>query len=462
MKLILLSGGSGKRLWPLSNNFRSKQFLKLLKNDHGGRESMIQRVWGQLKVRDLAKSTIISTNKSQVNIIQSQLGESVEMIVEPERRDTYPAIALAAAYLASVKQVGLNEVVVVVPVDSYVNSRFFDLVKELEDALTATEANLALVGVMPTYPSERHGYIVPESNQEHRLVKVGSFREKPTREQALKLIAEGALWNCGVFAFKLGYVISKLEKHNLPVDYKSLKDEYSALPKISFDYEVVEKARKVIALRYEGEWKDIGTWKTLSDEISAPVIGNGVLSGDCEGTHLINELGIPIIVLGLSNTIVAASPDGILVSDKETSPKVKDLLKETIQRPMFEERRWGWYRVLDYVKYENGQEVLTKRIGITAGKNLSYQVHYKRSEIWSITNGEGELALDDAIFRVKPGDVFRIPIGVRHGIWASTDLEFIEVQSGRQLIEEDITRIYMTWEEVKGHCKGRLNLDAIN
>jgi len=453
MRLILLSGGSGKRLWPLSNNSRSKQFLKVLENDKGELESMVQRVWGQLKAVDLAKFTVIATNRSQVNIIQSQLGESVELIVEPERRDTYPAITLAAAYLASVKRVSLREVIAVVPVDSYVDNRFFDVVKELENALKATEADLALVAVAPTYPSERHGYIIPESKQDKGLVKITSFKEKPTKEQALELIAKGSLWNCGVFAFELGNIVSKLKEKGLPVDYQELKNEYTTLPKISFDYEVVEKARNVIALRYEGEWKDIGTWKTLTEEISRPIIGNGIISEDCCGTHLINELGIPIIVLGLSDVIVAASPDGILVSDKEASPKVKELLKGSIQRPMFEERRWGWYRVLDHVKYENGHEVLTKRIGISAGKNLSYQLHYQRSEVWSITNGEGELALDDVIYGVKPGDVFRIPVGVKHGIWASTDLEFIEVQTGSQLMEDDIIRFFMTWKEVTRHCK---------
>ncbi|MDR3599036.1 MAG: sugar phosphate nucleotidyltransferase [Desulfosporosinus sp.] len=454
MKLILLSGGSGKRLWPLSNNSRSKQFLKVLENDNGERESMVQRVWGQLKAVGLAESAVIATSKSQVNIIQSQLGDSVEMIVEPERRDTYPAIALAAAYLSSVKQVSLSEVVVVVPVDPYVDACFFDLVKKLEDVLRATEAELALVAVPPTYPSERHGYIVPEPKQEGReIVKVSYFKEKPTQEQALELIAKQSLWNCGIFAFRLGYVLSKLEENGLPIDYQVLKDEYASLPKISFDYEIVEKAKQVIALRYEGDWKDLGTWSSLTEEISTPIIGKGLISEECRGTHLINELDIPIIVLGLSNIIVAASPDGILVADKNASPRVKELLQGSMQRPMYEERRWGWYRVLDHVKYDNGNEVLTKRIGILAGKNLSYQVHYQRSEVWSITNGEGEFALDGVIYGVKPGDVLRIPVGVRHGIWASTDLEFIEVQAGSELIEEDITRIFMTWPEVKKHCK---------
>ncbi len=454
MRLILLSGGSGKRLWPLSNDARSKQFLKVLENKDGDRESMVQRVWSQLKAVDLADSAVIATSKSQVDMLQSQLGEAVGIVVEPERRDTYPAIALAAAYLYSVERVHPNEVVVVLPVDPFVEEDFFHRVKELEGLLEATDVDLALVGVRPTYPSEKYGYIVPESSQDdNNYFKVSHFREKPTEKQAYQLISEKALWNCGVFAFKLGYVIARLEEIGLPTDYFQLKDKYSQLPKISFDYEVVEKAANVVALRYEGEWKDLGTWNTLTEEMSTPITGNGVLCEESFDTHIINELDIPIIVLGLSDIVVAASPDGILVAAKKASPRVKDLVNGFAQRPMYEERRWGWYRVLDHMKYENGQEVLTKRIGILAGKNLSYQMHHLRNEVWTITNGTGEFAFDDMIYKVKLGDVLSIPVGVKHGIKATSDLEFIEVQTGSELVEEDIVRIFMGWDEVEEHCE---------
>lgn len=454
MKLILLSGGSGKRLWPLSNDARSKQFLKVLENDCGEKESMVQRVWGQLKKVGLVDSAVVATSKSQVDMIQSQLGESVKIVVEPERRDTYPAIALAVAYLSSVEHASYNEVVAVLPVDAFVDAQFFQRVKDLEDVLLITEADLALVGVTPTYPSEKYGYIVPGLNQDgHPVVKVSHFQEKPTEERARELITQQALWNCGVFAFKLGYIISKLEEIGLPADYLKLINKYASLPKISFDYEVVEKARNVVATCYDGEWKDLGTWNTLTEEIANSIIGNGVICERSLGTHLINELDIPIIVLGLSNVVVAASPDGILVTDKKASPRIKEFVNRFNNRPMFEERRWGWYRVLDHLKYENGQEVLTKRIGVSAGMNLSYQLHYQRTEVWTITNGEGEFAFDDVIYKVKPGDVLSIPVGAKHGIKASTDLEFIEVQAGSDLIEDDIVRIFMTWKEVEMHCE---------
>lgn len=450
MRLILLSGGSGKRLWPLSNDARSKQFLKVLDDANGGHESMVQRVWKQLKTVNLNESAIIATSNTQLDMIQNQLGTSVKVVVEPERRDTYPAIALAAAYLYSVEKAKLDEVVAVLPVDSFVEEHFFLKISELENVILTTGADLSLVGVRPTYPSEKYGYIVPNPNHDaNGIIRVSHFQEKPSETQALDLIANDALWNCGVFAFKLGYIISHLESRHFSTDYHKLKENYKQLPKISFDYEVVEKAKNIVALSYEGDWKDLGTWNTLTDEMPSVIIGKGMISKDSNNSHIINELDIPVVVLGVSNSIIAISPDGILVSDKDASPRLKDMVKEFTHRPMYEERRWGWYRVLDHTKYENGQEVLTKRICVIAGKNLSYQFHQRRTEVWTLTQGEGEFILDNVAIKVKAGDVLKIPTGAKHGIKAKTDLEFIEVQSGCELVEEDIIRICMDWEEAK-------------
>jgi len=451
MKLILLSGGSGKRLWPLSNDSRSKQFLKVLDNN-GVLESMVQRVWGQLKEVQLNDNTVIATSKSQVDMIQNQLGSQVPLIIEPERRDTFPAIALASTYLKSIKGTNLNEIVVVLPVDPYVDITFFERIKDLEVVLEKSEADLALLGVKPTFPSEKYGYIVPIQNNDNDYIRVNYFKEKPSEEEARYLISNNALWNCGVFAFKLKYIITLLEAKGLPINYEELEKQYKNLEKLSFDYAVVEKAQKIVALSYNGDWKDLGTWNTLTEEMGTNQIGKGIISEDSTNTHLVNELDIPITVLGIKDAVIAASPDGILVADKLSSPKIKNILKNFEQRPMYEERRWGWYRVLDYTKYEDGNEVLTKRIGVKAGCNLSYQRHFLRTEVWIIIRGEGEFVINDKIRIVKPGDILAIPIGAKHSIKANTNLEFIEVQTGPQLIEEDIERIFMTWEEIIYHC----------
>lgn len=451
MKIILLSGGSGKRLWPLSNDSRSKQFLKVLKNEENQLESMVQRVWRQLKTVALADHTYITTGRSQVDMLQNQLGCSTPIIIEPERRDTFPAIALSAVYLYSMEGISLEETIAVLPVDPFVDDRFFQSVLSLDHLLQESDADLALIGVEPAYPSEKYGYIVLTEDEPTALGyrKVSCFNEKPTEQKAKELIQQHALWNCGVFAFKLGYLVSLLVEKGFPIHYEDMSKQYDRLPKISFDYEIVEKADNIVAISYDGFWKDLGTWNTLTEEMDNKQVGKGILSDDSINTHLINELDIPVTVLGLPNVIVAASPDGILVADKEASPRIKDLIKDFDQRLMYEERKWGWYRVLDFSASIEGNEILTRRICIHDGKNLSYHVHYKRKEVWTVVSGQGEVILDGTITLVKPGDVIEVLPNIKHAVRAHTDLEMIEIQSGSELVEEDIHRLILGWPEIE-------------
>ncbi|WP_419891424.1 sugar phosphate nucleotidyltransferase [Paenibacillus xylanexedens] len=452
MRSILLSGGSGKRLWPLSNDSRSKQFLKVLHGPEGNPESMVQRVWRQLNHAGLASEALIATSLPQVEILTSQLGDDVRLVVEPERRDTFPAIALAASYLYSVESVSLNETIAVLPVDPFVEKEFFEVLATLPEMLDKTGADLALMGVVPTYPSEKYGYIIPQSlsssENNNKYVNVAKFQEKPCESDAVIMIEQAALWNCGVFAFKLGYLINLLIEMELPIQYDEMLKQYGRLNKISFDYQVVEKANQIIAIPYNGFWKDLGTWNTLTEEMGSSVVGKGWITGDSLNTHLVNELNIPVAILGLSDVVVAVSPDGILVSDKEASPRIKEILKNEDQRPMYEERRWGCYRVLDYTRNEAGGEVLTKRICISAGKNLSYQYHLLRNEVWTVVSGTGELILDGQSRMIGQGDTVIIDRSMLHSVRAVTELEIIEVQIGSQLIEEDIVRVSTEWQDI--------------
>ncbi|MEK4361758.1 sugar phosphate nucleotidyltransferase [Paenibacillus sp. FSL M8-0212] len=452
MRSILLSGGSGKRLWPLSNDSRSKQFLKVLHGPEGNPESMVQRVWRQLNHAGLASKALIATSLPQVEILTSQLGDDVRLVVEPERRDTFPAIALAASYLYSVESVSLNETIAVLPVDPFVEKEFFEVLATLPEMLDKSGADLALMGVVPTYPSEKYGYIIPQSlsssENNNEYVNVAKFQEKPCESDAVLMIEQAALWNCGVFAFKLGYLINLLIEMELPIQYDEMLKQYGRLNKISFDYQVVEKANQIIAIPYNGFWKDLGTWNTLTEEMGSSVVGKGWITGDSLNTHLVNELNIPVAILGLSDVVVAVSPDGILVSDKEASPRIKEILKNEDQRPMYEERRWGCYRVLDYTRNEAGGEVLTKRICISAGKNLSYQYHVLRNEVWTVVSGTGELILDGQSRMIGQGDTVIIDRSMLHSVRAVTELEIIEVQIGSQLIEEDIVRVSTEWQDI--------------
>lgn len=453
MKLVLLSGGSGKRLWPLSNDARSKQFLKVLENEDQELVSMVQRVWNQIALSGLSGSSYIATGKSQVEMMHNQIGPDIPLIIEPDRRDTFPAIALAASYLYSVEKVSLDEVVAILPVDPYVENHFFHVVQQLEDIITESEADLALIGVKPTYPSAKYGYIIPELEQQsaRSFLRVSHFQEKPSEEHAATLIEKQALWNCGVFSFKLSYLIHILEQKGYPTQYKELVQQYHKLPAISFDYEVLEKSDNIIVVPYEGYWKDLGTWNTLTEEMSQKQIGIGTISDDCLNTHLINEIDIPVTIVGLSNVVVAVSPDGILVTDKSASPRIKDYINYD-QGPMYEEREWGWVRILDDQQYEDGRCVITKRTAITAGSNLGYQMHLHRDEVWTIVKGEGEFIQNGNYMMVKAGNVLHIPVKSLHSIRASVDMEIIIVQSGLSSEEDRIMQLYSTWSEVAEHC----------
>ena len=447
MEVILLSGGSGQRLWPLSNDSRSKQFLKVLEGQSGCAESMAQRVWRQLGEVGLQEQTVIATSEKQVDILKNQLGRQALIVVEPERRDTFPAIALTAVYLFSVKRINPDEVVAVLPIDSYVENDFYESVKKLESVLKQSGASIALMGVRPNNPSARFGYIIPK-NKKKNHIQVSHFVEKPSEEYAQGLIDEGALWNCGVFAFHLGFILSILEKMGFPLNYADLLSLYGKLPKISFDFEVVERTNDIVALPYEGMWRDLGVWSALTEQMPEQVKGSDILSPDSMNTHIINELDIPVAVLGISNAVVVSGPDGILVSDKEISSDLKKFTFQFNKRPMYEERSWGWYKILDHTVYPKDGEVITRRMAIRADRCLSYQKHEQRNETWTILTGEGSVILNDQVFDVAAGSIIEIPTGTKHALKASTDMELIEVQQGSVLSEDDVCHISMKWEEL--------------
>lgn len=459
MRMILLSGGSGKRLWPLSNDYRSKQFIKVMNSDDSLGEtqtSMIQRVWSNLKKYDLASSAIIAASRVQQEVIQSQLEDEVPLVLEPVKKDTFPAICLASSYLYSKLNAKEEEVVVVMPVDVEADEGFYASIRQLAIDFESSTANIGLIGLKPTYPSEKFGYILTETSQKDAsLLKIDRFVEKPALEEATELIRSGALWNCGVFVFRLGYLLQLLDSGGWPRAHGKLLDQYHMMPAISFDYEVVEKEENVVVKPYAGKWNDLGTWDEWTNTMSNPINGKGILSEDSINTHIVNELQIPVIVMGISNAVIVASPDGILVSDKKQSPKLKDLIKPISARPMYEETLYGWYRVIDVNKNVNNQQVVTKRVHVWAGKHISYQVHAKRDEIWTIISGKAEVVIDERCFSVSAGDVVHITSGSKHAIRAIIGIDLIEVQIGEMVNEEDITRFDYDWMEHRLWAKGR-------
>lgn len=451
MQIVLLSGGSGKRLWPLSNNARSKQFLPLLEKADGTMESMVQRVVRQTQEANLTTDITLATNASQLDIITNQLGETVSVVTEPERRDTFPAIALAAYYLSLAKNCSDDEVVVIMPCDPYTEIGYFETIGRMVECVKQDIAELVLMGITPTYPSAKYGYVVPDMNSVQQTkgcsLPVARFTEKPTVAVAEELLKQNAFWNGGVFAFRLGYMMNIVKKYIIADSFEEVRSRYSEFPQISFDYEVAEKAQSVAVVPYTGQWKDLGTWNTLTDELRQNIIGNAVLGPKCENTHVINELQNPIFVDGVKDVVVAACPDGILVCAKKETENIKKYVENLTPRPMYEERRWGTYRVLDDTYYADGNHSLTKRITLQPGKNISYQIHHHRSEVWTFVEGEGLFVLDGEVRKVKAGETVIIPVEHYHAIKAITELTFIEVQVGNPLVEEDIERTEWDWKE---------------
>jgi len=431
MNLVLLSGGSGKRLWPLSNDIRSKQFIKIFKNQESDDyESMIQLVYRQIKNVDKDATVTIATSKTQVSSIYNQLGDDIGISIEPCRRDTFPAIALATSYLHDVQGVSEDEAVVVCPVDPYVHEDYFLALKELGAQAEKGEANLVLMGIEPTYPSEKYGYIIPESKDFTSFVS--EFKEKPDLETAKGYIKQGALWNGGVFAYKLKYVLDRAHELIDFTDYQDLYDKYETLTKISFDYAVVEKEPKIQVQRFCGEWKDLGTWNTLTEAMEESTIGKAVLNDTCENVHVINELGVPVVCMGLKDMVVSASAQGILVSDKEQSSYIKPYVEGLNEQIMFAEKSWGNFRVLDV---EDGS--MTIKITINPGHRMDYHSHDNRNEVWNIIYGEGTVVVDGMETPVKAGDVITMEAGCRHTIIAESEIRLIELQIGEEINVHD-------------------------
>jgi len=426
VNIILLSGGSGKRLWPLSNDIRSKQFIKIFKKQDGTYESMVQRVYRQIKAVDPDAIITIATSKAQVSAIHNQLGEGAGISVEPCRRDTFPAIALATAYLVDVMMVNPEESVVVCPVDPYVEDDYFRMLKKLGEQADKGDANLVLMGIEPTYPSEKYGYIIPKTSDS--ISAVSTFKEKPIESIAKEYIVQGALWNGGVFAYKLKYVLNKARELICFTDYDDLFKKYDTLTKISFDYAVVEKEEKIQVMRFAGQWKDIGTWNTLTEAMEENVIGDARLNESCENVHILNELSVPVLAMGLHDVVISASPEGILVSDKEQSSYIKPFVDEIDQQIMFAEKSWGSFRVLDV---EN--ESMTIKVTLNPGHAMNYHSHKNRDEVWAVISGDGRTVVDGMEQEVKAGDVITMLAGCRHTVIADTELKLIEVQIGEAI-----------------------------
>ena len=467
MNIILLSGGSGKRLWPLSNDIRSKQFLQLFRRPDGAYESMIQRVYRQLNNIGIQTHITVATNEKQVSEIHRQLGNDVDVCVEPVMKDTFPAIALSAAYLVDQKGVKPTESIVVCPVDPMVTSEYFRALIALQYQSEVGNANIVLMGMEPSYATDKYGYILPEGDGKLAMVK--SFKEKPSRDQAQKFMDEGALWNGGVFALKLKYILDKAQEILGYRAYKDILAHYEKFAEMSFDYAVVEKEPNLQVMRFSGEWADMGTWNTLTKAMTDSVVGNGVIDDTSSGVQILNELDVPVLAMGLHNVVISASQEGILVSDKESSSNIKPFVDDfeqmfhgqkaqgpkvqeekpqsktqevasvapvaapaAVSNDTIEEKSWGTLKIMDSEK-----DSKTLKLSMKDGASISYHNHKKHDEVWVVISGEGEVILDEKHNAIKKGDIITMKSGCKHTIKAGKELKLIEIQLGEDVSEND-------------------------
>ena len=426
MNAVLLSGGSGKRLWPLSNDIRSKQFIKFFKKENGEYESMVQRMYRGLKTADPNVVITVATGAKQISELKNQLGDDVGISKEPDRRDTFPAIVLACAYLVDVMHVSEEESVVIVPVDPYVEEGYFHALKRLGELAKTSESNLCLMGIKPTYPSAKYGYIIPKTSDE--VSEVSMFKEKPDEKTAEEYIKQGALWNAGVFAFRIQYLLDKAKEL---IDYKGYEDlfnRYSSLERISFDYAVSEKENSIAVMQYDGAWKDLGTWNTLTESIPENIMGKGIMDETCSNVHVINELNVPVLAMGLSDVVISAGPEGILVADKHQSSYMKPLVDSIEGQVMFAEKSWGSYRVLNVE-----DKSMTILVTLNPGHSMNYHSHKLRDEVWVVVEGNGTAIVDGNVQNVSAGDVITMQAGCRHTVIAEDTLKIVEVQLGEEI-----------------------------
>lgn len=429
MQILLLSGGSGKKLWPLSNDIRSKQFIKLFRNEDGKYESMIQRIYRQITSCYPDANVTVATSRSQASTVLNQLEDRVGISVEPERRDTFPAIAIALQYLKDVQGVSEEETVIVCPVDLYMEDDFFGMLKELAETAQKT-GGIALLGTVPHDVQVDYGYIIPETDE--HLSRVRSFKEKPDAMTARNLIREGALFNAGVFAFPMSYVL-KLAHELIPFnDYDELYIGYSRITPVSFDRAVVEKSDNIHVLRSTAFLNDLGTWNAIAEVTGERIIGDGYLSDSCRNSNVINDLDIPILAVGLDDIVISASQQGILVSNKEESVDISPYVAHISQQVMFAEKSWGELKVLDA-----DDDSVTIKLVVKSGKKMSYHSHEHRDEVWMILKGTGTTIVDGMEQPVSAGDVITMEAGCRHTIKAETDLTVIEVQRGSLISTKD-------------------------
>ncbi len=454
MKIIILAGGGGTRLFPLSRACYPKQFLKI-----AGEKSLLQQTVERFLIIAKQEEIVIVTNKDYIFHVQEDLqeigAEKINVITEPTGKNTAPAIALAISYCKDCLNCCEDEILFVSPADHLIKpaEKFVEIVQQSEQ-VCKDKNDIITIGVKPTKPETGYGYIQAAGKVADTVFYVKSFKEKPDKVTAEKYLAEGNYyWNAGMFMFSIGRMEIELEQYVPEIakisqqGYENCINNFTEMPDISIDYAVAEKSTHMSVMPMkEIYWNDIGSFDSIA-EVLADKNGNGiygdVITADCQNTTILGSDRL-ISGIGLKDLIVVDTPDSLLITEKGKSQEVKKVVeklkkqhrKEAIEnRTMY--RPWGSYTIL-----AEGEGYKVKRITIKPGAKLSLQMHYHRSEHWTVISGTGKLTLDDKVVIFKENESTYIPIAVKHRLEnpGQIPLSIIEVQNGRYLGEDDIVR----------------------
>ncbi|MBX9931568.1 MAG: mannose-1-phosphate guanylyltransferase/mannose-6-phosphate isomerase [Methylobacterium sp.] len=460
---VILCGGSGTRLWPASRDSMPKQFSMLVDPKASTFQETVRRVADSAV---FGRPTVIASSDARFIVAEqlSQMETTADILLEPERRDSAAAVAIAALHAA---RVAPEAVVLIMAADHVIGDAEAFAAAASEAALGARAGHIMTLGIEPTRPATDYGYIRRGHplDGSTRACAVERFVEKPDAAGAEALIAEGALWNSGYFLFRADVMIEELRRYEPEIldaaeaalsqavrdlDFIRLDQAaFARAPKTSIDYAVMERTTKAGVLPVSFPWSDVGTWDAVWGVLDKDEDGNAVrgrvellnTSGSLvhsEGEHLTT-------VVGLDDVVVVTTPDAVLVTSKARSGQVKDLVtalrakahpEADAHRRMY--RPWGWYQRIDI-----GERFQVKRIMVTPGGRLSLQKHFHRAEHWVVVRGTAEVTLDETVSLVHENEAIYLPIGSMHRLTnpGKIPLELIEVQVGSYTGEDDIIRV---------------------
>lgn len=461
MKALILAGGSGTRLWPLSRKNFPKQFLKLNEDN-----SLLQKTIKRLMNVFLPEDLIVMTNNeykfhviSDLNSISNSKSLINNIILEPFSKNTAPAIALGMKYCIEKLGSTEDEILFISPSDHLISpdDKFSEYLKTAEEI--SREGYIVTFGIKPSRPETGYGYI-KAGNKEHskkskRFFKVEKFTEKPDLKTAGKYIKDGSYyWNSGMFAFKIGTMIEEFKKYApeindmLELSFDEMIANFNDMPDISIDYSIAERSKRMTVLPVDVFWNDIGSWDSLYDVVDKDEKGNAKMADaitiDTKNTLIISNKRL-ISTIGLEDSLIIDTDDAILIAKKGETQRVREIVnilnnskrKEALEH-VTTYRPWGSYTIL-----EEGARYKIKRIVVNPGARLSLQMHYHRSEHWVVIKGAAKVTIGDKESYIHENESIYVPKSTLHKLEnpGKVLLEIIEVQNGEYVGEDDIVRI---------------------